>query len=111
MADETITEEKHIDSEGYEKQIGAGMWLPENIGDTLKGEIAAIETDGLYGKQLVVLMEDGNEIKTPSHKVLQARIAKAKVDDKIKIVYTGEQPPAVRGNNPTKMYDVFLKTV
>ena len=90
----------------WEKQIGAAIWLPEKEQDELQGEVIEV-LEGMYGNQYLIKAADG-EIKTPSHKVLQYRLAKAKIGDKVKIVYVGEEPPAIKGQNPTKMYDVFI---
>lgn len=92
----------------YVRQEGAGLWLPEKEGDELKGEVTEIVT-GTYGQQFVIKKSDGEEIKTPSHKVLQNRMVKIKTGDHIKIVYLKEEPPTLKGNNPTKLYDVFKK--
>lgn len=92
----------------YIKQEGAGLWLPEKEGDELKGEVTDM-IEGTYGNQYLIKKENGEEIKTPSHKVLQNRMAKIKTGDHIKIVYIKEEPPSVKGQNPTKIYDVYKK--
>lgn len=92
----------------WEKQEGATFWNPENEGDELIGTVAAVRTEGEYGLQYDIKDEKGDVIRTPSHKVLQNRMANAKEGTKVKIVYTGEEPPAVKGRKPTKMYDVFF---
>ena len=93
----------------YKKQEGAGIWIPEKEGDELIGEVTHIDTEGLYGTQYVIKKDDGEEVRTPSHKVLQNRMQKAVVGTKVKIVHTGTEPPAIKGHNPTSMYDVFFK--
>lgn len=95
-------------SDEWEKQTGTDMWLPEKENDEITGEVTHI-VEGLYGNQLVLKTPSGKELKTPSHKVLQARCAGLKVGDNIRIVYLEEQPPKVRGQNPTKMYEVYKK--
>lgn len=89
------------------EQEGAGMWIPQNEGDELIGTVTDI-VEGDYGKQYVIKKDDGEEIRTPSHKVLQNRMAKVKAGNKVKIVYTGEEPPSVKGQKPTKMYKAFI---
>jgi len=90
------------------KQEAQDMWLPEQAGDELVGTVTDV-TEGLYGKQHTIKKDDGTLIKTPSHKVLQNRLVECVAGDVVKIVFSGEQPPAVRGNNPTKIYEVFKK--
>lgn len=92
----------------YEKQEGAGIWFADNEGDELIGEVIHINKEALYGVQYTIKKEDGEEVLTPSHKVLQNRMQKAEVGTKIKIVYKGNEPAKIRGNNPTEMYEVYF---
>ena len=93
----------------WEKQEGMGMWLPDKEDDELIGVVEDVLDEGAYGRQFSIKKEDGDTILTPSHKVLQSRMGKVKKGDQVKIVYKGEEPPAVKGNNPTKLYEVFVK--
>lgn len=92
----------------WQKQDSADIWLPKEKGKELVGEVVSI-VEGAYGNQHVIKQEDGSELRTPSHKVLQNRMARVKVEDIVKIVYTGEELPTVKGNNATQMYEVFVK--
>lgn len=92
----------------YVKQEGAGIWLPENEKDELEGKVTAINTEGLYGVQYTIKKSDDEEVLTPSHKVLQNRMQKAKVGTQVKIVYTGVEAPKIRGQNATRIYEVYL---
>lgn len=93
---------------GYVKQEGAGIWLPEKEKEELEGEVTHINREGLYGVQYTIKKSDDDEVLTPSHKVLQNRMQKAKVGTKVKIVFMGTEAPKIRGQNPTSMYDVFF---
>lgn len=90
----------------WEKQEGTELWLPTEEGETLQGEVISVNDSGEYGRQLTIKKEDGEEIKTPSHKVLQSRTAKIKMGDIIRIKYVGTEAPSVKGYSPTKMYEV-----
>ncbi len=92
----------------WKKQEGAGIWLPQKEDEQLQGEVTHVNREGLYGTQYTVKKKDGDEVLTPSHKVLQNRMQKADVGTKIKIVYKGNEPPKIRGQNPTEMYEVFF---
>lgn len=95
----------------WEKQEGtSGMWMPENVGDTLVGEVVSV-TEGAFGMNYSIKGEGGIEILTPSHKVLQVRLSKVKVGDVVKLVYTGTEPPSVKGHSPTRLYDVYVRKV
>lgn len=91
-----------------EKELmGSDMWLPKKEGENLKGEVMDI-TEGMYGKQYLLKKADGETVLTPSHKVLQTRLLKVKVGQVIRIQYEGDEPPKLKGQNPTKMYRAFL---
>ncbi len=93
---------------GYEKQEGAGIWLPKEEKEELVGEVMHINREGLYGVQYTIKKDDGDEVLTPSHKVLQNRMQKADVGEKVKIVFIGTEPPKIRGQNPTTIYEVYF---
>ena len=93
---------------GYIKQEGAGIWLLKEEKEELEGEVTHINREGLYGVQYTIKKADGDEVLTPSHKVLQNRMQKAIVGTKVKIVYTGSEAPKIRGQNPTEMYEVYF---
>lgn len=81
------------------------MWLPEKEGEQLEGEIVS-ETEGIYGKQFEIKKADGTNIKTPSHKVLQARFDGLTIGDRIRITFKGMEPPKTKGWKPTRIYKV-----
>lgn len=89
------------------KEVDANteMWMPEKEGDQLEGVVIQKE-DGLYGLQLRLETSPGVTQITPSHKVLQARLDSINIGDRIRITYKGEEPPSIKGNNPTKIYKV-----
>jgi len=90
-----------------ETQAG-NTWKPKEEGDTLIGEVKEI-VEGNFGRRYLIEDEKGEEFLTPSHKVLQNRLAKIAVGTKVKIVYDGETPPAVRGQSAMQMYRVFVE--
>ena len=88
------------------------IWLPKTINEELIGQVIEVKELGKYGRQLLIKDERiGKDMTTPSHKVLQARLANIKLNDLVKIIYDGEQPARVRGENPIKMYRVFREEV
>ena len=82
------------------------VWLPKVKGEELAGEITKV-ADGKFGPQWTIMKEDESEVLTPSHKVLQNRMEGLAVGEVVKIVYLGQEPPAVRGQNPMQMYEVY----
>lgn len=92
-----------------EKKLeGLSIWLPEKEDEELAGEVTEVNKEGDYGTQHTIKKANGDEILTPSHKVLQNRLRTVKVGDKIRIVYTGKEAPKVKGYSPTSMYDAYL---
>jgi len=92
-----------------EQKSEGGIWLPEELGEELIGEVMLIDEGGKFGRQLIVKQATGDEIKTPGHVVLLNKIKNVKVGDRVRFVFRGTEPPAVKGNSPTKLYDVFIE--
>ena len=87
---------------------GLNLWVADKIGEKLKGIVKSIDNDGQFGIQATIRKLDGKDILTPSHKWLQNCLRQIKVGDSIEIEYIGEEPPKVKGQSPTKKYDVFV---
>lgn len=90
------------------KKLEANYWKPEIEGEELVGKVASIKS-GQFGKQYVIDVDDGTQITTPSHKVLQNRMESIEEGDVVKIVFTGYSAPSVKGQSPTCLYDVYKK--
>lgn len=83
------------------------VWIPEKINDFIEGEIRELR-NGQYGIQAVIKTAD-KEYLTPSHKVLQSRLAECKIGDIIKIVFVREELPTIKGRKGTLIYQVLKK--
>lgn len=104
-----IKEESDCMSEEWEEvKSSMNMWLPEKVGDILIGTILE-KRDGSYGPQWLIKLETGEELWTPSHKVLQNRMNMIMLGSTVKIEKAEDLPPKVRGQNPTSMYKVSIK--
>jgi len=90
------------------KQDSTGIWLPTEEGAELIGQVVQVD-EVTYGASYTIKDKDGFEHRTPCHKVLQNRMAKVQIGETVRIIYKGEEPPSVKGQNPTRMYDVFVK--
>ena len=90
-----------------EELTPSDIWQPDAEGDKIECIVKEIDAEGQFGlRVLVEVPELEKELWTPSHKALQVRLNKAKVGDRLIITYTGEEPPAVKGHNPTRLYKV-----
>ena len=66
---------------------------------------------GLYGVNYDIQNDSGDILTTPSHKGLQGKMLSQgiKVGQYVQIVFQGENPPSVKGQNPTKKYDLYVE--
>jgi hypothetical protein len=90
--------------EWEEQGSSAGLWLPEQPGEYIEGEVLEIR-EGKYGKQYLIRNEENAQYLTPSHKALVAKLTSIKVADVVKIQYLGTQPSKV--GQATRIYKVF----
>jgi hypothetical protein len=90
-----------------EQIFGLNMWTPKEPEDSLSGTVTSIDNDAQYGIQVAVKNADGVTLLTPSHKWLQNCLKQIKVGDTIQIVFKRDEPPKVKGQSPTKVYEVF----
>lgn len=87
------------------KGTETSMWLPAEVGEEIIGMVVEVR-EGKYGKQWRIQNEQLKlDCWTPSHKVLQNRMAKANIEDCIRIKYVGEEDN--EKGNPTNLYRVF----
>lgn len=91
-----------------ERDTQGDLWLPQKENDQLVGKVVDAK-EGDFGFQWIIETEDGDKFRTPSHRVLQNRMNGIETGKFVKIIYDGEEPPSVKGRNPTKMYRVFEK--
>ena len=98
-----------IEKMAWIKQESSGsFWDPKTEGDELIGVVKECRVGGQFGTQWVVEKEGGELVTTPSHKVIQNRMAKVEIGDKVKIVYLKTDLPKVKGQNGVKLYDIFI---
>ena len=90
----------------WKEQTGGNYWEPVE-GETVEGKIEAIQ-EGEYGRQYIISNGKGATITTPAHKVLQSRMSKAQVGDRVKIEVLGQELPKVKGHKPTQLYRVYI---
>lgn len=97
------------DNDGFVEQPRAGIWTPHGVGDLIEGHLMEIK-QGQYGPVYMIRPSgEPDAIALPNHQTLLSRMTKAKPGDTIRVVYQGEEPPTIKGRNPTQMYKVFIK--
>lgn len=102
-----ITEIKIGDPMTWKKQENTVFTFSEDNKELI-GTIEAIGAGGYENKKYTIKQEDNSVVVVFGTKVLDARMSDVKIGDKIKIVYTGTEPPKVKGYKPTVLFDVFI---
>ena len=93
-----------------EVKQGMNMWRPTVKADEIEGNVTEIKA-GEFGNQYCVDDSRAGKIWTPSHKMLQSRLANVKKGVYVKIVFEGTELPKVKGQNPMAVYKVFVEDV
>lgn len=89
----------------WEEQGNNEYWKPQKIEDELTGVIVHIEEHEEYGKTYQVKTAEGEDWKTPYHRVLQDRMKEVAPGDIVKIIYKGSEASG-KGNH-VQIYKVY----
>lgn len=100
--------QKNLDEKDWKEAPSGDFWKPIEKGDVLEGEFVE-QSEGEYGSTFKIKCYDGTITSTPSYKVLISRMANVPLHSRVKITYTGEELPKVKGYKPTKMFTVLFK--
>lgn len=95
-------------SEEWNKVEPGNVWKEEKEGDSIWGTLKNIREGNYDNKVYDIETEEGLRTVFGSV-VLDDRMAAVKMNQDVKIVFTGTSPSKVPGRNPTKLYDVFTK--
>lgn len=93
----------------WEEVPGLEYWKAEKEGETIQGVLIKKEKNDL-GNTWTVLTEKDEEIKTPSHSLLQQRLEKVMIGTLVRIEYKGERATK-QGMNPVKIYKVLRQKI
>ena len=72
--------------------------------DEIIGKVQGVH-EGKFGTRWTIEQKEGEQIITPSHKILQAKMQGVEFGTDVKIIYDGEEDSGK--GNPTKLYTVF----
>jgi hypothetical protein len=92
--------------ENWEEIGKLNLWKPTKEGDVLTGKVVSEMTHASFGKSWGIENAEGT-FNTPSHKLLQNRLASVSIGDNVKITFDGTQPSKVRGQSPMSLYTVL----
>ncbi len=92
----------------YKEVESGNIWKPEKDGEFVEGVLkAARESDMYKGNFIYDLETKAGIVSIFGTAVLNSRMQRTKVGDKLKIVYEGTELPKVKGHNPTKLFKVY----
>lgn len=91
------------------KKIEDKIFKFEIEGDEIEGELLSKEKGSNYDNE-VYKIKDKNSVTWTcfSTKVLQSQMQSVKIGDFIKIVYAGNKKNPKKGQNDTKLFEVFI---
>lgn len=101
---------EQINLDGYEEMEGSGgsFWKPTEPNEAIQGTVVAKDESGDYPPQWVIQTDEGVEITTPSHGMLQNKMEDVEIGEDVVIVFEGSRP--VPGKESELMlYRVFRK--
>jgi len=93
----------------WEQQSNGAFWPTKEtkVGEQIEGTCISID-EGKYGLNYTIVLDDKSIVITKAGKALLPRMTKVKVGTLVRIVFTGEEPPKIRGQNPMMAFDVFI---
>lgn len=93
----------------WEKQSNGTFWPSKEtkVGEQIEGKCVSID-NGKYGLNYSIELADKSLVITKAGKALLPRMTKVQVGTMVKIVFLGEEPPKIRGQNPMQTFDVFI---
>jgi hypothetical protein len=81
------------------------LWLPTQEGTSVTGKVTEV-FEGQYGPQHILEDEQGEIIRLPSHKMLQAKLEKARVGAIVRVTFLCEVPS--KKGHPMRTYEVAI---
>lgn len=91
------------------KKIESEIVRLDNEGDYLEGILKAIEEGDYENKKYTIKTSDGKNAIVFGTTVLDDLMKSVNVEQEIKIVNIGEKPSKKKGQNPLRLFDVFVK--
>lgn len=86
-------------------ELKGEVWSPEEEGEAVEGVIID-KAEGQWGITCTIEnKESGINIKTPAHTILQERLEKCNIGDRVRIEYKGSKDS--KKGNPVQIYKVF----
>lgn len=90
------------------QKIEGEIFRFEKVGDELVGTLRATAPGDYKNKKYKIEKEDGKVVTIFGTAVLDDRMESVKEGDKVKIVLVSEEPPKVKGYNPTRIFEVYV---
>jgi len=81
----------------------------EKKGDEIEGELISKETGSNYGNEVYKIDTGEGVFIVFGTSVLQSQMTEAKIGKAVRIVYQGEKKNEKKGQNPIKLFDVYVE--
>lgn len=81
----------------------------EKKGDEIEGELISKETGSNYGNEVYKIDTTDGVFIVFGTSVLQSQMVEAKIGKQVRIVYQGEKKNEKKGQNPIKLFDVYVE--
>jgi len=79
-------------------------------GDSIEGTLEGIEEGKQFGNKVFKIKDTSGELWAVfGTAVLETNMNGVPIGSEVKIIFTGEQPPKKKGQNPLKLFDVFSR--
>ena len=94
---------------GEWNKIESEVMRLDNDGDFVEGVLKAKGEGDYDNKKYTIKTTDGKNIVLFGTTVLDDLMQSVNIDQEVKIVNIGEKPPKKKGQNPMRLFDVFVK--
>lgn len=94
---------------GEYKKIESVVLRLDNEGDYIEGTLVSKEAGDFNNKKYKIKKEDGSLVTLFGTTMLDDLMSTVKIDQQIKIVNTGEKESKKKGQNPMRLFDVYVK--
>ena len=92
------------------KKVESDIFKFEKEGDCVEGKLISVEDNKSFqGKVYKIENDKGITHAVFSTVILASLMEQVSIGDSVKIIYTGVKPNPVKGQNDTKLYEVFVK--
>ena len=91
------------------KKIEREIFKFENEGDSIEGELLKIEPSETYKNKIYTIRTSEGDKVVFGTAVIDSELSIVPVGSEIKILFVGTKESKVKGQNPLKLFDIYVK--